>query len=136
MDDEALPESPYEVPADQVEAICALVARVPELDGVLAAHLADYDEVLPHVLINDLARSYVTAVADGEIDTTRKLVVAVEFLGASPEQGVRALLVEFISGLVAGAGRREHAAVAAMRPLMGPATADTLDRVLRQYGVG
>jgi hypothetical protein len=125
------PAAPYKVPAEQVEAIRTLVASVPEMNRVLA----DNDEVLPYVLINDLARSYVVAVADGEIDTVRKLVAAVEFLGVSPDQGVRGLLTEFISRLIAGAGERERAAVAAMRLLMGPATADTLVRVLRQYGV-
>src|SRR5438477_2572393 len=106
MRDEALPASPDEPAAAGVEAVRRLVASVPEMEAVLTAHLADNDTVLPYVLITDLARCYVAAVSDGRTDTVRRLVGALEFLGASPRQDVRGLLLEFISGLVAGAGPR------------------------------
>lgn len=136
MNDEAPPPHLYEVPAGQAHAIRRFVAGVPEAEGVLASHLSDHDQVLPYVLINDLARFFITAVENGETDTVRGMTFALEVLGVSPDRDVRGLLTEFITGLIAGAGERQLASIAALRPLMGPATAETLASVERTYGVG
>src|SRR5687767_14906656 len=81
----AMPGTPPGKESADQRAIRALVARVPGADRVLAEHLADNeDELLPCVLINDLARFYVQAVADGDHDVPRALAVALEPMSTHP----------------------------------------------------
>ena len=118
-------------------AIRALVARVPGADRVLAEHLAEYeDELLPYVLICDLARFCVQAVADGDDDVPRAIAEALEPMSTHPEIGVSGLVHEFTDTLFAhsDAGEREFAAVAALRSLAPPATAERVAMTLQWYG--
>jgi hypothetical protein len=133
----AMPDTPPEKESAGQRAIRALVARVPGADRVLAEHLADNeDELLPYVLINDLARFYVQAVADGDDDVGRALAEALEPMSTHPEIGVSGLVHEFTDGLFAhsDAGERHLAAVAALRSFAPPATAVKVARTLRWYG--
>jgi hypothetical protein len=118
-------------------SISELVARVPGAEQVLAEHLADNeDELLPYVLICDLARFYVRAVADGDADVPRALAEALEPLSTHPDIAVSGLVHEFTDSLFAfpDAGEREFAAVAALRSFALPATAQRIAQTLQWYG--
>jgi hypothetical protein len=130
------PEPRYQVPAGQVDAICEFVAGVPGAGAVLAEHISDNDEVLPYVLINDLARFYVNTVQDSGTGVARAVAAGLEFLAVSSRQDVRGLVTEFFDGLVAYAGEPEWTAIAALRPMIGPVVTDRLADVLNDYGVG
>jgi len=85
-----------------------LIAAAPELDVLLREHLADYDELLPHLLLGDITRwlvergpvAEVLAVLEHHIDAGDgdvQHVIAVSFLenlfGDDPgELAVRAAL--------------------------------------------
>ncbi len=103
------------------------VASVPGADAVLAEHLRDNDEVLPHVLMADLRRFFVGLVESGDRRRMIAFLVAVEALASSPHDEVRNVVeVSFIEDLVQGADDRERAAIEAARPQMGRATASAL----------
>jgi len=130
-------------PPETIDAMRRFVAAVPGAEAVLARHLADNDEVLPHVLMADLRRFFVTAVETevetGDDDTVARFAAALETLAASDNENVRNVFqVSFMEDLVVGADQREIAAIAAMRPRMGPATVTDLARwkvVLRVTGI-
>jgi hypothetical protein len=104
------------------------VAAIPGADAVLTEHLNDNDEMLPHLLMADLRRFFVSAVEAGDEEVVTAFVVAVEQLASSPLEDVRDTVdASFIEDLVLGADDpRKDAAIEAMRPLMGPATAQSL----------
>jgi hypothetical protein len=118
----------YPVPPQTVEAMRAFVAAVPRARPLLDEHLSDnFGELLPHVLMADLRRFFVTAVETGDQDTLERFIAALEVLEASDDPDVRNVAeVSFMEDLVMGADARDAAAIAAMRPLMGPATAHDL----------
>lgn len=114
-------------PEASVRALERFVAAVPGADGVLDAHRADNGEVLPHVLMADLRRFFVSAVESGEGRQVAAFLAGVEELASSPDEDVRNVVdVSFIEDLVQGADERERAAIEAMRPLLGPASAQSL----------
>jgi hypothetical protein len=103
------------------------VASVPGAEAVLGEHLGDNDEVLPHVLMADLRRFFVSAVESRDEECVAAFMAATEVLASSPREDVRNVVdVSFVEDLVQGADLRERSAIEAMRPLMGPATAESL----------
>jgi hypothetical protein len=132
-----MPDMPPEEESAAQRAIRVLVARVPGADRVLREHLAENDdELLPYVLICDLARFYVQAVADGDDDVPRALAEALEPMSSHPEVGVSGLVHEFTDSLFAHSDAGEHnfAAVAALRSFAPPATAERVAKTLQWYG--
>jgi hypothetical protein len=120
--------SSYRPSAESLQAMERFVAAIPGADAVLTEHLNDNDEMLPHLLMADLRRFFVSAVEAGDEEVVTAFVVAVEQLASSPLEDVRDTVdVSFIEDLVLGADDpRKDAAIEAMRPLMGPATAQSL----------
>jgi hypothetical protein len=110
-----------------VRAMTEFVRSVPGADAVLAEHLRDNDEVLPHVLMADLRRWFVSAVEAGDDERIRRFLAGIEKLAASQDPDVRNVVeLSFVHDLLQAADSCERAAVEAMRPLIGPATARAL----------
>ncbi|MBO0867513.1 MAG: hypothetical protein J2P15_03020 [Micromonosporaceae bacterium] len=88
---------------------------------MLDEHLADNDEILPHVLMADLTRWFVAAVAAGQpVDC---FAAAVEVLYTSPDEQLRNVVgVSFMEILALGPDDRELAAIEALGAVAGPAT--------------
>jgi hypothetical protein len=113
------------------------VARVPALQEVLDEHLADnFGEMLPHVFMADLTRWFVAAIAAGEGSEIAAFADAVEALYTSDDPEVRNVAaVSFMEYLVVGPDSQERAAIEALRPIAGPATAGDL-AAMERYAAG
>ena len=84
-----------------VRALESFVAAIPGATGVLEEHRADNGEVLPHVLMADLRRFFVSAVESGDRRQVAAFVAGVEQLASSPDGDVRNVVdVSFIEDLV------------------------------------
>ena len=104
------------------EAMERFVAAVPGAEAVLAEHLADNDEMLPHLLMADLRRFFVAAVSAGDTHRVEAFVRGLEDLSASPHEGINNVVgVSFFEDIVQGADDHELKAIDTMRPLLGPA---------------
>jgi hypothetical protein len=119
------------VPPATAEAMREFVAVVPAARPVLDDHLADnFAELLPHVLMADLTRWFVTAVAAGNGRAVADFAAAVEALYVSADADVRNVAeVSFMEHLVIGPGLHERAAIDELRRLAGPATMTDLVRM-------
>lgn len=108
-------------------ALRGLVGQVGGADAVLAEHVATFGEVIPHLLMADLRRFFVDLVEAGDVARVAVFAAAVEGLASSADSDVRNVVeVSFVEDLVLGGNERDRAAVEAMRPLIGPATAAAL----------
>jgi hypothetical protein len=119
------------VPPATVEAMHAFVVAVPATRPILDDHLNYFDELLPHVLMADLTRWFVGAVAAGDHQAVGDFVAAVEALYASTDAEVRNVAeVSFMELLVVGPSVRGQAAIDALSSLAGPATTADLVQML------
>jgi hypothetical protein len=71
--------------APTVDAMQRLVYKVTGAGAVLDEHMNDYDESLPHLLMADLGRWLVNAVATGDERSVADFLAAVEFLYTSED---------------------------------------------------
>jgi hypothetical protein len=94
-----------------------LLRTVPELRRVYAGHLADNDEVLPHVFMGDVTRFAVAeAGADRNADVLARMLGQFEKILASGDDEARELVVaSFVENLCG-----EAATVRKLKALMGP----------------
>jgi hypothetical protein len=106
-----------------VAAMRSLVARVAGTAPVLNEHVNDNDEVLPHLLMADLRRWFVSAVAAGDDRGVKDFLAAVELIYASDDSDTRNVVeVSFMEDLVGAPDADEQAATGAIRQFSGPAT--------------
>ena len=106
-----------------VAAMRQLVASVAETGPVLDEHVYDHDEILPHLLIADLRRWFVNAVAAGDNRSVTDFLAAIELLYASEDSDTRNVVeVSFMEDLVVAPDANEQTAIEAVRQLAGPKT--------------
>src|SRR5688572_17197555 len=96
-----------------------LVDAAPELDAVLQEHLADNDELLPHVLFGDVTRWL------GEHGPNAAVLAVLEHHMAAGDDDVQNVLaVSFLENLVAGEPSDD-----AIRAALGPRLRAELDAI-------
>jgi len=86
-----------------------LVASAPELNAVLLEHLADNDELLPHVLFGDVTRWLVARGPD-----TAVLAVLERHMDTGDDEVQNVLVVSFLENLIGEPGWK------AIRRALGP----------------
>jgi hypothetical protein len=103
------------------------VGRVPGTEDLLHEHLTYFGGMLPHLLMADLSRWFVAAVAAGDDGAVGAFLTAVERLYTSEDPDARNVAeVSFMELLAVDPDQGERAAVEAIRRLAGPATARDL----------
>jgi hypothetical protein len=106
-----------------VAALRRLVTSVAGTGPILAEHVDDNDEVLPHLLIADLRRWFVDAVVAGNNRSFTDFLAAIEFLYASEDPDTSNVVgVSFVEDLLAVPDANEQAAIEVIRQLAGPRT--------------
>lgn len=106
---------------DTEQAVDYLVSRLPEFAAVVNEHRREYDELLIHVLMGDLARFYMERGVTSS-DVARRLWEAVEEMAATGDQAVEnAVWVSLIEWFAHG-DDTEKAALVDAGPLQGPKT--------------
>jgi hypothetical protein len=114
-------------PRDSVEAMEGLIRKLPFARALYEEHLADNDELLPHVLMADLRRLFVRLVNDRDQAKIQVLLDALEALAASPSDSIQNVVdVSFVED--AYLDPREREALLSARSNLGPATAASLAR--------
>jgi hypothetical protein len=110
--------------AAAVEAMQRLVTSVPGTRAVLDEHLDENcGEVLTHLLMADLGRWFVNAVATADERGVADFLAAVESLYASEDPDTRNVAeVSFMELLAVAPDAKERAAIEAIRRLAGPKT--------------
>ena len=112
-----------------VEAMQRFVDMVPGARAVLAEHVNDVDEILPHLLMADLSRWLVDAVVTGDERGVADFLTAVEVLYTSDDPDTRNVVeVSFMQLLVVNPDGGERTAIEAIRRLAGPAAIADLAR--------
>jgi hypothetical protein len=104
--------------------IAKLVTQVPSLRRLHDEHVADNDELLPHVFMGDVTRFVESAVAAGphRIQMVREILAVLEQAAASAEPSVLELVsVSFLENLDRSAEGYEQ-----LRSMMGPALREEL----------
>jgi hypothetical protein len=105
----------------------AFVRAVPATREILTDHIACNGELLPHLLMADLRQFLVYLLAADDRRTISDFLSEIERLASSDDAGVRDVVdMSFVEGLVLG-DPRERSAIEAIRPLIGPATALSLE---------
>jgi hypothetical protein len=119
----------------ELEAMTELARCLPEANALLAEHVGDYGELLPHVLMADVRRLFVDLADAGEDEKVATLLAAVERLAVSSDDGVRNIVeVSFVGDLVLGMDAQSRRAIETTRSSMGPATTAALVVSQRSYG--
>jgi hypothetical protein len=112
-----------------------LAGCLPEANALLAEHVGDYRELLPHVLMADVRRLFVDLAGAGEDEKVTTLLAAVERLAVSSDDRVRNIVeVSFVEDLVLGMDAQSRRAIETTRSSMGPATTAALVVSQRAYG--
>jgi hypothetical protein len=112
-----------------------LAGSLPEANALLADHVAEYRELVPHVLMADVRRLFVDLAEAHEDGKVAILLAAVERLAASTDDRVRNIAeVSFVEDLVLGMDAQSRRAIETTRGSMGPATAAALAVSQRAYG--
>ena len=116
------PASPAEL-----EAMTELAGCLPEANALMADHVGDYGELIPHVLMADLRRLFVDLAEAHEDGKVAIFLAAVERLAVSSDDRVRNIVeVSFVEDLVLGMDAQSRRAIETTRSSMGPATAAAL----------
>jgi hypothetical protein len=119
----------YRMPLNEEEAVAVILEALPEFRPTHDEHISDFDELLPHLLMSDLARFTVAADRSGDLtlvdralavveqiyvngDDRVENVVAVSFvehLRAENEPGEREVLARFPAALAEELHRQRQA---------------------------
>jgi len=84
-------------PHTSPEFVNWLAGRHPGLVPVLDEHLADNDELLPHVLFGDMTRYALVLARDGEVDELNRLLGDLDAaLGESDDEVANLVWVSFV----------------------------------------
>jgi hypothetical protein len=117
-------QPPNKIPPETTALVHQLVAAVPSLAPLLAEHLNDYDELLPHVFFGDLTR-FVCMTAVRDDPDADAIVAALESAMGSGSETVQELIgVSFLEDLRRGHPRAMYDAV---RRRLGPNLRAELD---------
>lgn len=95
-----------------------IVSASPELTAIYRQHIVDQDEVLPHVLMGEIARFVIASTASNESPVWRanllqQLEAGIESGGSEVAEMIGVSFVEILCG--------ENVALAALLPAMGDA---------------
>jgi hypothetical protein len=106
-----------------------LLSAVPELKPILDEHLAANDNLLPHVMIADVARFAVAEIADARKRVTvHKLLDRLERgLTAGDEETRELILASFVENLMG-----ETTSLRLLKPLMGPNLRKAIRTIVEQ----
>lgn len=100
-----------------------LVGSVAGTEPILDEHVSGNDEVLPHMVMADLRRWFVGAVAAGDKPGVADFLAAIELLYTSDNSETRNVVeVSFMEDLVAVPDPNEQTAIEAIREFAGPQT--------------
>jgi hypothetical protein len=121
------PSPPIEAILQQLgTTVLEVVRAVPVLKPVLDKHLEVQDEMLATFLMSELTEALVGLVEAGDSESVASFLAQVERLAASSNIHERNLIiVSFVEDLALGS-RRANAALATIRPQLGPATSAML----------
>jgi hypothetical protein len=118
----------YRPSAASVDAVSRMAIAVGAED-LLAQHVKDNHEVLPHVLIADLRQRFVDLAHGSNEMALENFARALEEVAAHADPSARnAADVSFVEDLVLG-DAKERAAIPVLRRFAGPATATSLDLI-------
>jgi hypothetical protein len=94
-----------DAPRSSPEFVRWIVARHPELRVVLDEHLADHDELLPHVLFGDVARCASALARRGDLDDLNRLLTDLDCaLNDSIDEVDNLIAVSFVENAQGVAG--------------------------------
>jgi len=111
----------------------AFANATPATRSILEHHVADNDEVLPHVLMADLRRYLVDLTSANDPGAVANFLHEIERLASSTDPDIRNVVdVSFVEDLVLGNGD-ELTAVEAIRAHLGPATTASLTTSEQSY---
>ena len=86
-----------DAPRTSPEFVSWLVARHPGLVPVLDEHLADNDELLPHMLFGDVTRYALALARDDEMDDLDRLLTDLDIaLGDADDEVANLVWVSFV----------------------------------------
>ena len=100
-----------------------VLQRLPSFHPVYSQHLEDYDGLLEHVLMADLARYVIAEFRSGQIETVSTALEILESAAVSFDERLRELVVaSFLENLHQAQGD-----FARLRHLLGPVLQEQLD---------
>jgi hypothetical protein len=112
-----------------VRFIQGLVSSIPELQPLLSEHLADNNQLLPHVFMGDVTRFVITtcqqsqelrrrATSASGLEAIIRRITSIleEALTSGPEATKELVAVSFVENLAG-----EDATIGALEPFLGPA---------------
>ena len=110
--------------------VANLVSQVPSLARLLDQHVAQNDELLPHVFLGEVTRIVEGAMASGPSrvrDVTRILSVMEQGLGSGDPTVVELISVSFLENL-----DQQASSYQPLRSMMGPLVRNELKRYERR----
>jgi hypothetical protein len=122
-----------DAPLDENASVEVLRARLPEFAPAIDKHLRDYEELLFHLVMGDLARFYVNeAVHNPELQ--RRFWMTVDRLATQGDNQVQNAIGVSLIEWFAWGNDRERALIVDAKPLMSSTVRACTDDFLRSGG--